>query len=473
MKNVKIQKRKVLNELIHEIVNEQVEMMLLEYADSGGGALYSVFIQPFVDTGNVIKAEIGKIGANVIGNTAQGLLGAFSVLLPMLNKIPFTEKTWKQGIDAIKNKTRESISKIDKKYGNSYNAVNRSFTNPDLAFLAFSFNPGLYLGSVLGAQSVGAALTLGQSMLGTSGNLTTSYYNFLNTLGIFSPQLKPQSGGVTIDVGMGGYGDGAGAFEENRNFKNYVSMLVEKEMYNLCQLKKILKEEINSSTTSSGMPNKQTQKTPETLLDDVVTFMKNSHNCILDETSKNSILDQIKKIGVDIYEKTIFEKLKNAKLENIVDLTSFIKKINTSDMGIKLANAGTENFVSAAIDLRTKGTKPYPETIDDFIKAYDSNEIDKNEARKILSSLGIKIDGSLQKTFDNLPDEEKTNLRDGYKTMSEEKNKSKKAIPEAMITGIERSLGGTINGIPIVDEKNIANITDQLLNGSTKPANNE
>lgn len=468
MKNVKTKKRKVLNELIQEIVNEQVEMMLLEYADSGGGALYAVFIQPFVDTGNVIKAEIGKVGSKAVGITAEGLLGAFSVLLPMLNKIPFTEKTWQQGIEAIKNKTKESIGKIDQKYANSYNAVNASFTNPDLAFLAFSFNPGLYLGSVLGAQSVGTALSLGQSMLGTSGNLTNSYYNFLNTLGIFSPRLKPQSGGVTIDVGMGGYGDSAGGLEENHNLKNYVSILVEKEIYDLFQSKKILKEQAQPAQPAQPA-NVSNQKDPvETLLKEVVDALKN-HNITLNENNINSIREQIGSINVENYRNNQLTTLKNAKLENIVNVNEFIKQINDSAKGNEIRNEGTNNLIEQLNELSGEGTKPYPENIDGFIKKYDTGEINKEEANKILSNFGIKITKTLKDAYNELSLEKKEELKTGYEKMVAEQNKNKEQIPNIMKKGLEAQLGGTIAGRPIVDTKTIRNIVQRVGEGVGGP----
>lgn len=477
MKNVKTKKRKILNELIQEIVNEQVEMMLLEYGDSGGGALYAVFIQPFVDTGNVIKAEIGKVGSKAVGITAEGLLGAFSVLLPMLNKIPFTEKTWQQGIEAIKNKTKESIGKIDQKYANSYNAVNASFTNPDLAFLAFSFNPGLYLGSVLGAQSVGTALSLGQSMLGTSGNLTNSYYNFLNTLGIFSPRLKPQSGGVNIDVGMGGYGDSAGGLEENHNLKNYVSILVEKEIYDLFQSKKILKEQAQpAQQAQQAQPaqpaqpaNVSNQKDPvETLLKEVVDALKN-HNITLNENNINSIREQIGSISVEKYRNEQLSKLENAKLENIVNVNEFINQINDSAKGNEIRNEGTDNLIAQLNELSGEGTKPYPENIDGFIKKYDTGEINKEEANKILSNFGIKITKTLEDAYNKLSSEQKEELKTGYEKMVADQNKKKKQIPDIMKKGLGAQLGGTIAGIPIVDPKTIENIVQRVGEGVGGP----
>ena len=460
MKNVKTKKRKVLNELIQEIVNEQVEMMLLEYADSGGGALYAVFIQPFVDTGNVIKAEIGKVGSKAVGITAEGLLGAFSVLLPMLNKIPFTEKTWQQGIEAIKNKTKESIGKIDQKYANSYNAVNASFTNPDLAFLAFSFNPGLYLGSVLGAQSVGTALSLGQSILGTSGNLTNSYYNFLNTLGIFSPQLKPQSGGVTIDVGMGGYGDSAGGLEENHNLKNYVSILVEKEIYVLFQSKKILKEQAQPAQPAQPA-NVSNQKDPvETLLTEVVGVILQKHKIVLDKNNINSIRDQIVDIGVENYRNNQLTKLEKANLENIVNVNEFINQINDSAKGNEIRNEGTDNLIAQLNELSGEGTKPYPENIDGFIKKYDTGEINKEEANKILSEFGIEITETLEDAYNKLSSEQKKELKTGYERMVVNQNKKNKQIPNKMKEGLQAQLGGTIAGIPIVNQKT----KDEIIN---------
>lgn len=477
-KENQIKKRKALNELIQEIVNEQVEMMLLEYASGSEGALYTVFIQPFLDTANVIKGEVGKVGANLTGNFAKGLVSALSVLLPMLDKVPFTEKTWDQAINAIEARTAASIKNIAGRYSNSYNAVKNSFSNPDLAFLAFSFNPGLYLGSFLAAHSLGGTLSAAASALGTDRTLTNAYGDFLSRIGIFTPGFKPQGGGVSIDVGMGGYGDSAGGLEENFDFKNYISILIENEIDKSYFITKILKEKIRPGTAGQLNPargqlglgatppvpvNKKEEERINNWMNLFIEAIR-KHSIQLDDPTSEALRQGISQNQDDATLATKLKTLQNAKLQNIINLEDLTNIINQSPKTKKIIAAASQNVANELIEQIKNSREKYPATIEEFFKKLDdpdTSEELKEKARELIDPKGT---GTFQDLLNKNENEVKA-LKEKYATIVKAANSRKEDIPKNIEEMIRQKFNSKINGQKIVPDDVIKDIIAKIKAG--------
>jgi len=455
-KENQIKKRKALNELIQEIVDEQVEMMLLEYASGSEGALYTVFIQPFVDTANVIKGEVEKTGANLTGTIARGLLGAVGTLLPMFDKIPFTEKTWEQGIEGIKQYTNAAIKKVDSKYADSYKRISESFKNPDLAFVTFAFNPGLYLGTALATNTMGVALSTASSMLGTSGEFSNAYSNLLSTIGIFTPGFTPQGGGVSIDVGMGGM-DG-GMYENNsyRKLKNAISLLVEFQLY---------KEAVQDPYY------KDAKEKYKTLINQI-----KANGFILDEISLNHVWRKV-------YEKVNNNKpgeidnwiseLKKINPEQIVgNKEEFINKINATSKTGNIINSSIDSLVKNLIDLvsKSQSMEGYPKTIEELFKQVDSskNQEIKNSAIEWLKKNNIELKDNFKTTYNSLEEKQKNELKTKYPEILLMVKAKKQEIPESIKNIIKTELSKFGNNI---SEETKNEIVQRVIEGLNSARN--
>lgn len=450
MKNVKIQKRKVLNELIQEIVDQQVEIMLLEYASGSEGALYGVFVKPFIDTANVIRSEVEKTGASLIGKTASGLLGAIGTLLPMFDKIPFTEKTWDQAMEGIKQYTNAAIKGIDGKYADSYKAIAGSFKNPDIAFAAFAFNPGLYLGSALAANTIGVTLSTASSMLGTSGNFSRAYSNLLSQIGIFTPGFTPQGGGVSVDMGMGG---DSGMYENNsyKKLKNAISFLVEFQLYQ--EEAKINDPVYKAASEKYKELIKQIQK----------------NGFLLDKTVSNNVWKNVysktKNNEAIVIDKWISE-LKDLNPEKIIgNKEQFINTINASPKTGNIIDKSIDSFVKKLTELVSKSQSldGYPPTIEKFFEEVDKskNEEIKNKAIEFLNQKQIKLTGTFKETYDSLEEKEKNELKEEYPKIRNIAETKKKEIPSNIEKVVESEFSKLeINGIPIVNQKT----KDEIIN---------
>ena len=432
-------------------------MMLKE---SSGGALYGVFIQPFLDTANVIKGEIGKTGAKALGTAAQGLVGAFSVLLPMFNKIPFTGKTWQEAIQGIKTRTKDAISAIDTKYANSYKAIASGFQNPDLAFLAFSLNPGLYLGTALASNAVGTSLGVVESMLGGSGKVSQAYSNFLGQIGIFTPGFA-SGGGTHIDVGMGGSGDSGGIYENvsKRKLKKAISLLVEEAVVSI-------------------QGQQQDPEFRQAFSDyQKVLQIFSKQGIVLDNPAKNNIFTNFKtfKTKNDIEKrKSIIDEL--SKLTTARDVLTAIgidpKPIFTGDK-VKSIVAATVKALATEIaeGIKKANSNKPPETLDEFIatlKTTQNQQLKKAESDFIESNIKdekLKSNKSLEAIVNVLGEKEKTEIREQYKKMVKEFNS--KNTKENLQEQITTAINNQFKNAKIVPEE----IIDQLTNLITSKLN--
>lgn len=423
MKNVKIQKRKILNDLIEEIVSQQVEILLLEYGTGSEGVLAKVFIEPFTDTAKVISGEIQKTGAKLIGRAGVGLIGALGTLMPFFDKVPFTSKTWSEAKNAIRSYTKESVSKIDQKYGEAYKSINNSFNNPDVAFMAFAFNPGLYLGGALATSATGGALSAVESMLGGSGRIASAYNNFFNTIGIFNPR-GASGGGTNINLGVGG---GEGTYEENishKLLKQYVSVLVEAEITG--------QQNINASKTTNTTATQQ-QKYINDIVNIVNQHMPESLGTLtpIIEKRVNEIFLQynnprVNEISLQYNnnpkeaEKQILETIKT--LNNItgtqvlkaanIDPNTIQNEINASEKA-RAVIKGSEDAIAKNIKETIKTTK-YPENLKAFfneIKITNNEDLKKTEQAQLQ-----KLKTDLSK--DEQQEEQKKKINDA-KTLEE------------------------------------------------------
>ena len=465
MKNVKIQKRRVLNKLIQEIVDQQVEMMLLEYASGSEGALFSVFVQPFLDTANVIKGEIQKTGAKAIGATAEGLVRAFSVLLPFTKKVPFSGKTWDQAANAVQGKTKQIIGRINQKYAGSYNAVANAFRNPDLAFAAFAFNPALYLGTALATNSFGGALSAVESILGTSGNVTEKYNSALRNIGIFSPSFTPGGGGRDISGGIGytdtGDMSGGGGINEtiSRNrMKNYISLLLEDA--------KVLNKVFEQAQAQAVQSGQQLTKQDYNQIYDFFNQIMNIVNTqIPGYYSNRTVRNEIYKNIINLYRqdpekiKTAISSLANIKGTDIVD-RAVLEKVNSTEEAQKIIN-NSINLIANELKKSFAQTPEIPKNLEDFINFIKENkdpkiqqiakqqldELKKNFSANKTEEEKNKINSAvtLEALYSNLNDAEKKMAQEQYVKASAAIIEDNKKTPEKIKAALETQFKETVD----------------------------
>lgn len=356
--------RKILETLIEEIVNEQVAILLEE-----NSALKSIFIDPFMDTAKVIKGEIEKTGTRVLGTAASVLVRAFSVLLPMFNEIPFTGKTWEEAIKGIKTRTQGAIKTIDSKYANSYKAIAGSFNNPDIAFLAFSLNPSLYLGTLFASNAIGISLSTAESMLGTSGAVSNAYSNFLSRIGIFSSEFA-SGGGTHIDVGMGSdIGDMGGMYENvsKKRLQKTISLLVE-DAYILFE--------------------KQQQENPELVkgFKDILNIIQKQHLVVLDELARNelwkNLIEKTKNNPQNISNiiQNIINELSTATTDNILgsEKTRILNAAAESPSAINIVATSVEALAKEIAEgIKKASSSKLPETFEKFVEELKTTNDEK------------------------------------------------------------------------------------------------
>ena len=481
MKNVKIQKRKILNDLIEEIVSQQVEILLLEYGTGSEGVLAKVFIEPFTDTAKVISGEIQKTGAKLIGRAGVELIGALGTLMPFFDKVPFTSKTWSEAKNAIRSYTKESVSKIDQKYGEAYKSINNSFNNPDVAFMAFAFNPGLYLGGALATSATGGALSAVESMLGGSGRIAGAYNNFFNTIGIFNPR-GASGGGTNINLGVGG---GEGTYEENishKLLKQYVSVLVEAEITE--------QQNINASKTTNTTATQQ-----QKYINDIANIV-NQHMPESLETLKPIIEKRVNEIFLKYInnpkeaEKQILETIKT--LNNItgtqvlkaanIDPNTIQNEINASKKAQAVIK-GSEDAIVKDIKETIKTTK-YPENLEAFfneIKITNNEDLKKTEQaqlQKLKTDLSkdeqqeeqkkkINDAKTLEELYNNvLNDAQKNNLKQEYNNILQKANTNNQNKSKVIADKIKEFLGPlkADQGEQVISQETVTNLARAIAN---------
>lgn len=225
--------KKLFKKIINEIVDIEFNHFLYEASGLSSSPMYQIFVQPFVNAGNVVKAETQKTGARIKGMIEQGIIGAAATLLPLLQNVPFSGgKTWQQAIDESKTQVKDSIGKINTKYAASYEAVRAGFASPDAAFILFSFNPGLYLGTALATGAIGSSLSAIGGMLGR--DLSGGYNTWIRqNLGILKPTgTATYQGGIS--GGPGGYDggvDGGGYYQELEEIANLFEVRTLQQVY--------------------------------------------------------------------------------------------------------------------------------------------------------------------------------------------------------------------------------------------------
>jgi len=466
-KENQIKKRKILNELIQEIVNEQVEMMLLE---NTSGALYTVFIQPFVDTANVIKGELKKSVVKTVGAATEGLVRAFQVLLPFTKKVPFSGKTWDGAIKTIQGKTKGIVNNINKEYATSYDAVAKSFQNPDLAFTAFAFNPGLYLGTALATNSFGGALSAASSMLGTSGEISNNYNNLLKRIGIFSPAFTPSGQGVSIDVGMGGSGDGygdGGGLEETvtqKRMKNLVSFLIEDIR---------ITNKLFENITQTGQPGRQLTEQDKKIIYNVYSMIMNTIGEQWSSYRDNrNVRNEVYKNLIKSYQQSpaninsIAEQIKSIKGTDIVTKEQ-LANINQMPEAQKIIDANVKFLADELRKSFKDSTTTVPKTLPEFIKFIKTNqdpkiqqaaaaqlkiikdnfsnntEISEEERKKIESA------ATLETLYNNLPEADKKSAEAQYVTANAAMIDDNKNMPKRIADQIRSQFEGQLDEITL------------------------
>lgn len=431
MKNEKQKQKQLLEKIIKEIVDIEVNNFLYETKGLKSSPMYQIWIQPFANLANVIKAETQKTGARIRGTFQQGILGAGGTLLPFLEKVPFSGgKTWSQAIDESKNNIKKSIDEIDKTYAASYEAVRGAFASPDAAFILYSFNPGLYLGTALATGAIGSSLSAIGGILGR--DLSSGYETWMrNNLGILRPMGTATyqdgiSGGAGYDGGAGGY-DG-GYYQE-----------LEEVIQNLEQI-------YNKKYTSIYSSIKKNTKIPE------------NYKQIFQRLLVDIARDQTKKTQEKLNTLNVLEKQINDFNPQIIlkanglpaDSKALEATINNSDKGRAIVEKSKESLGKNPIQMQPtlpnsfeEWKKQNPQLANEFWSTYTKNNPELKD--KKLESLTPEEKKSL--------DNEYTNLISKIKDPSSVSKQKKEFIDFFIRTGVAEEIANAAANISFPEER--------------------
>lgn len=100
-----------------------------------GNSLFSIFIDPFVQAGKVIGAELGKTGVRLVGLLSLTIETVLDALVPK----------FQADYDKIIKTQKKYLDKISEKYKEAYNAVHENWLHEDIQFFSFMHDPIAWL----------------------------------------------------------------------------------------------------------------------------------------------------------------------------------------------------------------------------------------------------------------------------------------------------------------------------------------